>query len=219
MGWGRAWGKNWGSSGPLHEGITIASVVPDGAPVVPLAQGFRFSVLNPLTGLVSISVQDSVPADRREVEWLGLDFGEVDSFRTFLKARQGRLKPFWMPTYQDDLLLSTGTSSGEGTLLIKYCGYSVNLFPGSGARRHLWLMNPATGATMAVKVEVASDMVDGTEALSLVSVVPQTVTTKWRVMFLRLLRLDDDQVNIEWIGRGIARARFTVRELPLEMPL
>jgi hypothetical protein len=217
MGWGKNWGNNWSTSGPLHEGIIIASVAPDGAPTVPLAQGFRFSVLNPLTGMVSVSVQDSSPADRREVEWLGLDFAEVASFRAFLAARQGRLKPFWMPTYQDDLVLNTGTSSGEGTLEIKYCGYSVNLFPGGGARRHLWLMNPATGLGQAVKVLLASDMLNGTEALSLVDPLAQTVNTKWRVMFLRLLRLDDDQVNLEWIGRGIARARFTVRELPLEM--
>lgn len=156
----------------------------------------------------------------RGYAWTGLGLADVASLKAFMDSRKGRAVPFWLASLEHDLTLNGDFNAGHQFLDIQTIGYTANLWPYSGARRHLFLRPVAGGTPLYRKVTNAINNLNGTETLYLDSVLGVSVPRDlWMAGFLRLCRLEDDILSIAWQARSYQTASIRIRELPLEAPL
>jgi hypothetical protein len=143
----------------------------------------------------------------------------VTALRAFLLARFGQLVPFWVPTWDQDLVMAIDAPSGSSTITIKSVFYTRFLFP-DNARRYLALI-PTSGAgpNQYVAITGSVDNGDGTESLTLAAELGADVmAANTMVSFLTFARLDSDELAISWITTEYAEAVVAIQELPREVP-
>lgn len=178
----------------------------------------QFELLDSGTGTRSSDARGTAPTPVRPFLWSCFDRAAVAQLRAFVHARRGRAVPFWVPTYQQDLTLATDLASGGSTATIRWVGYTKHLYANTG-RRHLAFIQP--GGTMLLrKVTGATDPATYiTEDLALSSSVSPTQTAARTIIsFLRLCRLEADEVVLDWRGRGICEATLLIHDLGMEAP-
>lgn len=157
------------------------------------------------------------PQPSRSFEWYAPNRPAIGALRAFLDARQGRVVPFWAPTYTGELVLAQAALSGQSALRVHATGYRPYLFP-LPARQHLALLS-ADGTFLRRKVTLAIDNGDGTDTLSLDAALTVDVTPATTIVcFLTLCRLESDLVPIRWGKPGHAEASLPLVEVPLEVP-
>lgn len=181
----------------------------------------QFALLDPGTGVRTPVEQWTAPAPVRPFTWHARGRAEIALMLAFLDARCGRAVPFWFTTYQWDLTLAADVGASAAAIDVLFARYTEQMFGTTGARRHIALWTCGIGAMQYHRVTGASDPEDGTpETLTLDPVTglayPAATTV---VSFLKLCRLESDEVTIRWLSPLIARATIAVREIPLEAPL
>lgn len=179
----------------------------------------RHEVLDADTGPRSGFTFTEAPAPARSFLWTCSDLGEAAALRAFVAARRGRAVPFWVISHDRDLTLATDLLSGQDTPSVVWVGYARHLFPYGGARRHVALYRPGLAPVLR-EVTGATDPGTGlTESLVLDSAVGSDFPAANSIVsFLRFCRLEEDDVELEWLSRGVAQARLRFRDLPLEVP-
>jgi hypothetical protein len=135
---------------------------------------------------------------------------EIAELIEWFHGLRGRLRSFWMPTFQQDFEVLSGL--GTSTLVIKHCGYADRLF-GDYARRHLICFTP-DGTGTALDVLNAVDNGDGTESLTLTGNAPSTTQL---VSYLLYGRLEDDALRVKWYNTEQAECAIGFLELPQEI--
>jgi len=180
----------------------------------------KFVLLDPQTGQRVSDAQAAAPAPTRPFLWTCFSRPEITAMQAFLDARKGRCVPFWLPSYQQDLTLDQDAANGATSLTVKWVGYTGQMFPAGGGRRHLALYDPIS-APVYRKVTAATDPGGRvTESLGLDSGTPRAFPAATTVVsFLKLCRLEEDKTRTNWLSRGVAEAAITVRELPQEAPV
>jgi hypothetical protein len=173
--------------------------------------------LDPITGEKSVQLPSPVPVEGRSLSWICESRAELVELLAFLQDRAGRLKPFWIPSWRQDLTLAVAASSGSSTLRIKSTGYASHVYPAGGYRRNLALRAPG-GALQYRKATSAIDQGDGTETVTLDSPLSAALPLGSLLMFLELVRLDTDEPRVEFHHAGLMRATLPLLELPLEVP-
>lgn len=185
------------------------------------SQEQRVGIIRSPVGFDRDAFSEDYPRLVRLYRWSCETRPQVSALRAFLDARKGQAVPFWMLSWERDFEFSTPPFSAP-SWVIKWIGYTANLFPSGGARRHIWVWHPTIGTTY-VHVIGAVDNGDGTETLTLESglIPPFNIgsTTFYRVGFLRFSRLADDVNQLEWQARNYASMSFRILELPHEAPL
>lgn len=185
-------------------------------------QRLEATVMDAQTGPRTVTPPTRVPAKSRSIEFLSFDdLGQVYELRKHLMTCQGRLKPFWTPSWQRDLVLAQSSGSGVGTITIKECGYATRVWPSGTARRHLALRG-RTGTLLLRRVTAAVSNGNGTETLTLIGPAGEAtlgvaVSIDWLVMFARYVRLSEDEIFIEWTGKA-ARCELPITDLVEETP-
>jgi hypothetical protein len=139
----------------------------------------------------------------------------------FLEARKGRAVPFWLPSYQWDLTLAVDLLTAGSNASIDWVRYTQQYFGTTGARRHLAIWpHGLPGSMDYYLVEDADD--PGTEVTESLTINPGAVqdypVASTVLSFLKLGRLEDDRVEIEYYDTETAQATIKFRELPLEAP-
>ncbi len=124
-------------------------------------------------------------------------------------ARRGRLKPFWMPTFEQDLAVVSGL--GTTSIIVEERGYTEWMT--ARARRQLAFCEP-DGTVTALEVTGAADNGNGTETLSLSGTAPLGTSL---VSFLLYGRLASDVLRIEWYNSEQASCEIGLVELPEEV--
>ena len=182
-------------------------------------QELRSGVLRSPVGIAIDGVSEKYPRIVRPYRWTCKTFAEVAALRAFLTARKGQAIPFWMLTWEKDIELTTAPGFAT-SYTIKWIGYTANLFPGTGARRHVWIHHPTAGLFF-VTVISSVDNGDGTETLTMQAGAGANVQASsfWTLGFLRFVRLADDENSIEWGARNYASMLFRTIEVPNEAPL
>jgi len=184
----------------------------------------RFYLIDPGTGKRVADDPEAVSSGVLSYAWICTTLAELADLRAFLDARRGRAVPFWLPTFKHHFTLNTDHAGANTSLVVKFFGYASNMWPGTGARRHI-LFRSKAGTVFYRKALSAVNNGDGTESVVLDAALGQTVTVAdWIVGFLRLSRLEEDLTRIEHARGGAsvdryARATLRVRELPKEAPL
>ncbi len=178
----------------------------------------EFELLDTGTGTRSSDARGIAPTPVRPFQWTCFSRSAVTALRAFVHARRGRAVPFWVPTYQQDLTLATDLVSGGSTATMRWVGYAQHLFANTG-RRHLAFIQP--GGTMLLrKVTATTDPATFvTEDLALDSPVsPTQPAASTIVSFLRLCRLESDEVVLDWRSRGIVEVTLQIHDLGVEAP-
>lgn len=179
----------------------------------------KSSVLDPGTGQRSGDELAAVGNPSKPFAWPCFSRAKVAELRAFLDARRGRVVPCWVPSWQQDLTLAADAANGATSLTLRWAGYARHLYPLGGARRHLALWSPGQ-PLMLRKVNSATDPGDlVTESVGLASATDRACPAAGTlVMFLRLVRLDEDLARIRWLSRDVAEAELVFRDLPQEAP-
>jgi len=178
-----------------------------------------FDVLDNATGLRDSWIRTHAAAPARPFLWTCFTRAQAAALRAFILARRGRAVPFWVPSYQQDLRLSSDVSAGASGLNIRWIGYQRHLFGDGGWRRHLALYDQHLQLELH-KVTAAADPNDYiTESLTLSAPLAHNWAAATTIVsFLHLCRLDEDGAKLSWRGQT-AEAQLTFRELPLEAPV
>lgn len=174
------------------------------------------------TGEKFFDEQAPAPNPTRPFIWTAIGRAEMAAMRAFLDARKGRAVPFWFPSLQWDLTLAEDLQSGVSIATIVWARYTEQMFGTTAGRRHvaLWPYRLATPLA-PYKIADANDPANGlTESLTLSPAASQIYPKDTTVIsFLKLCRLENDQVEISYPSSDVAEAVIQVREIPLEAPL
>jgi len=182
----------------------------------------KFVLLDPRTGKRKADEQSPAPAGARPFTWTAIGRDEITALRAFLEGRVGRAVPFWLPSYQWDLELSEDVVITQGSISIRWIRYVQQMFGTTGARRHIALWTLGDGSVMDYyRIDDADDPGDElTESLTIDPAAVRAYSAETTVVsFLKLCRLELDEVSIAYPSGRTAESTIRVRELPLEAPL
>lgn len=134
------------------------------------------------------------------------------------ERRKGKAVPFWLPSYRRDLTIMANGTAGDTGILIHDTGYVLRQFP-YACRRHILLCTGnALDTDMVYRVTAASNGPGKSASLTFSGNLRENVLTVTPVMFLHLMRLADDKIEVRWLAKNFAECTLSVTELPLEYP-
>lgn len=198
-------------------GNVLEHVEPEGGADVDEDFERSFEVFDGTIGARAGEVYDAAGPTMHVFRWIVDSFAVVIGSLQWIAQRRGRAVPFWLPPWQREFELAEDVVSGASSILIKSIGYAANLFPGTGARRHLCFRSPDGTFTFA-DCGAAVDNLDGTETLTLVDPIGADVPKDTPAGFRRFMRLDSDSISISFEGPEHAEITLPLRELPNEAP-
>lgn len=141
---------------------------------------------------------------------------DAEAFRSFIESRMGRAIPFWVPTWQADLVLDSSASIGATSLSVKYCGYSVNQYIRTHRRDLSLYKYDGTFQRRRVSGVLAGTT---TESLSLDSALSAALAPgSCLVSFLTFCRLASDEAKWKWLSCDVLEAAVEMVEVPWEVP-
>jgi len=174
--------------------------------------------LDPKIGPISVVDKGGSAIVGQEFPWFLEDHAAVTVLRAFLLARFGRLNSFWIPTWDQDLVLATDVGPTDVGISIESEFYTTFMFP-TKARRYLAFIPTDGSGNVYREVTAAADNGDGTETLTLDSptgkLFPMGSTM---ISFLTLARLASDDTELEWANADLAQAVLKMQEVPREVP-
>jgi hypothetical protein len=143
----------------------------------------------------------------RSVHYVFADRNESWTFRQWAHRRDGKQKPYWIPTFESNFILAMSGPVGTQLVVVgnDYRGLAED-------RKHLaielddgtWRACAVTGTAVidANTFSIAIDINLGVDA-----------TRLRRVSYLGLKRLDTNSVEIEWIGNAVGVADVPIVEI------
>lgn len=115
------------------------------------------------------------------------------AFRSFLYALRGRQGAIWLPTFNDDLILTKALPAGQNVATFEHVGM---YYVGSGGpipgRARLW-----TGSEMALIASLPPPQSDFEEKATLIAPVAQSYAPGASWAFLQPARLDTDTIELQ----------------------
>lgn len=174
--------------------------------------------LDPGAGPITVVDRGGSPVIGQEFPWWLDGHANVTAFRAFLLRRRGRQIPFWIPTWDQDLVLVEDVGSTDTAIRIASEFYTRFFFPNK-ARRYLAFIPTDGSGNVYAKITGSVDEGDGTELLTLEAATGKNFSkSQTQVSFLTLARLDSDDVEIDWFNSDQAQSTLQLREVPREVP-
>lgn len=201
------------------KGFDVLEIAPnwEGAP---LKRGYKRSMvtIDPKVGPIEVIDKGGTAIVDHEFPWWLDTHPVVTAFRAFLIRRFGQLNPFWLPTWDQDLVLFQDVLSSDSAIKIRSEFYTKFLFA-SPARRFIAFIPMDGSGNVYGKITGAVDNGDGTETLTLEAVTGKNFAKGGTMIsFLTLARLASDMVSINWASSDHAEARVPLQETPRELP-
>lgn len=158
----------------------------------------RFDLFDEDIGLVAYRAPWLRNRPRRPYRAMGDGAAEAWALRLWLHRRAGRLRPFWLPSGEADLIpVSTGALTV--TLDVRSDGYMQN----AGGRDHI-AIEKSDGTWLARAIDASAQLDPDTVRLTLSASIAMDAAQIERISWLGLQRLDADRVEINWIGGLVA---------------
>jgi len=167
----------------------------------------RDDILDYSTGLTSRSMPWTHSKQARTIRLRRQGLPATWELRKFLHRRAGKLRPFWTPTFEDNMVkVSTGLiissidvrSPGYASLVPYRSDIAIQLKNGSWLARGVNGIETLSGGdlrlSLDIPINVESDTVD-------------------KVSYLTLQRLDTDRVEIHWPGNAVAECSLPILEI------
>lgn len=186
----------------------------------PLKRNYKRSMvtIDPKIGPITVVDKGGTAIVGQTFPWWLDGHSNVTTFRAFILRRFGRLNNFWLPTWDQDLVLNGDVGPTDTGIVIQSEFYSRFFFPDQ-SRRFIAFIPVSGGANSYHEITAAEDNGNGTESLTLDAptgtAFPAASTI---VSFLTLARLGSDDVEIEWETADHAGANLELKEVPREVP-
>jgi hypothetical protein len=177
----------------------------DGAPD---NYNYKMVVLDNESGLIS----QYAPWDNlrigRSFELILEGLQEVWEMRQWLDRRAGKLTPFWMPTFENNLkVLNTGTV--VDSLEVVNADYSVQ----SSARKTIVIKKTDGSYVFREIIDAIFNAISGNEDLTLDSSLNFDASEIDEVNFIGLKRLNSDQIEFDWLANNVVSVTLPIIEL------
>lgn len=146
--------------------------------------------------------------------WTLQSRSEIVALRGWLAARGGRRVPFWSASQAVDLEVIAAIGASDSAITVRNIGYASYL-DGRADRRHL-VIETLDGARHYRAITASSEIDAASESLTIdatlgVTLQPADIAS---VRFMHLVRLDSDEVEIEWHTSQVAECSTMLRSLP-----
>lgn len=197
--------------GPAWQGYAVLDERPDRAEDVAEAWARTLTVLDTLTGIVTVDDTSGSPIIRRTYSWLLAGRAAIDRWKKWASARAGRCNALWLPTFADDLELVWPAGSNDAALRVK--NTLSARYIGSHPLRAAVRVELANGQVFHRRVTGITELDGQTEAIGLDSELGVIVTPNdiRRLMWMSLARLDADALEIHYETDSVARLQATFR--------
>lgn len=165
-----------------------------------------FTAMAAPSGAIALRLPTVAATPTRSVMYRSTDRADYLEIKTFLDARLGRAAPFWMPSFQRELVVVSSTAT---TVTVKYCAIAQR-FTNDAADKYLWFMDQGGERQTVLMMTAAVDNEDGTETITFSTNASDVAGTAGVVTdaepasrlvvgsALRLSRLDSDTVEVTW---------------------
>jgi hypothetical protein len=166
------------------------------------------------TGVLEFDVQSMEPVLTRDVKFLLVGRDAINTLLVFLKARAGRLAPFWLAANDRGFELAVAADAGATFITIQPIDYEFSL-KDSPARSHIELVTTA-GTVIRRMVTGVETQPTGEEKLLLDAALPVAVSAAAlnRCAWLELVRFDSDDITLHWISGDCVEVSIPIVVLP-----
>lgn len=202
-----------------YKGVDVLEIAPNWADA-PLKRSYKRSMvtIDPKVGPIQVVDKGGSALVGQEFPWWLDTHPSVTAFRAFLLRRFGQLNPFWIPTWDQDLVLYSDVGASDSGIRIRSEFYTRFLFP-SPARRFIAFIPIDGSGNVYRKITSAADNGDGTENLVLeASTGKNFAKGATMISFLTLARLASDSTAIKWSSSEHAESILSLQEVPRELP-
>ena len=162
---------------------------------------------------------NTLPNSKEQIAFLCRTRDELEELETFLRSLEGRARPFWMPTWVDNLDVVSG---GFASITIKDIDYGRNIYPAVAMRTIFWVSQSDTASWGIRTINDVDQLPGDLEQLfgtPVAGPAPDNVTSQtYRFMFLRFVRLDSDDVTIEYIDGSRALVTLSIINIAASYP-
>ncbi|WP_151710220.1 hypothetical protein [Acinetobacter brisouii] len=131
---------------------------------------------------------------------------QIHDYKNFLFRRQGRYRPFWLPTYESNLR-SKSTGIVADTLFVEVDQYKQL----ADQRQHIAIK--CDGVWTAHTITASSFVSASTVQLTLTPALDKAASSIQRISYLGLHRLDADSVTLNYQGAGMVEVSVPILEL------
>ncbi|MHA3059667.1 hypothetical protein ACX1N5_01585 [Acinetobacter sp. ANC 4636] len=131
---------------------------------------------------------------------------QVRDYKNFLFRRQGRYRPFWLPTYESNLR-SKSMGTVTTTLVVEANQYKQL----ADQRQHIAIKS--NGIWTAHTITASSLTSSSTVQMMISPALNKAASTIQRISYLGLHRLDADSITLNYQGAGIAEVAVPILEL------
>lgn len=168
--------------------------------------------LDSMTGAISRTPLKTISVGTSSLTWVQLDSQELWNLKVWLYSMQGRQKAFWLPSFNDDLVITKRILFSDTTIEIAYCHFQG------------WVSLPADVAIFATDGSIYFSRVigctagdAGKEILHLEEAIGPTIELADIVQVCRLTRsrFDSDRLEFQYGESGGAQITLPVKEVPL----
>lgn len=154
-----------------------------------------------------------VPVVVKPMRWLLSSRADVVALRGWLQARAGRLVPFWWPSWSEDFVQTRTLVAGGQVLTVAKVGYA-RYVGASSIRRDVRLVH-RNGTVFYRRITAAAEVDDLEETITVDAAFPYDIDPgDVTISFLHLVRLDSDEVAIDWRTSTIAEVSVSLRMVP-----
>lgn len=201
-----------------YKSIDVLEIAPNWDATLKRSYKRSMITIDPKIGPITVLDKGGSAIVGQEFPWWLSGHASVTAFRAFVLRRFGQLNPFWIPTWDQDLVLAVDVGAGDTGIVIKSEFYSRFFFP-NPARRFIAFIPTDGSSSVYRKITSSNDNGDGTESLVLDSPTAKAfAAARTMVSFLTLARLGADEVQIDWMTADLAQANLALQELPRELP-
>ena len=163
------------------------------------------------TGPVVVDTRSDFPDKVRSLKYVKGTRADIWTLRQWLYRRTGRIRPFWMPTFQDDAQLASAASSGDSTVTITDIKYRDYYTEHTEHKDIAFIKDDDTFINR--RITGSSAGAGDTEVLTLDSALGVAASTSFfkQICFLQRSRLDADAIEFAWDTNTQANVAFNTR--------
>jgi hypothetical protein len=161
----------------------------------------------------------TLPNAKEQIAFLCKTRDELNELELFIRALDGRARPFWLPTWNDDLDVLVG---GGSNIIITDIDYYTRLFPIVAMRTIFWVSQSDT-SSWGIRTIYDVDQLPANQeqlfgAQNAGTAIDFATSKTHRFMFLRFVRLESDDVVIEHLDGEKAIVTLSVENIPASYP-
>jgi hypothetical protein len=205
----------------IYKGFTVLTEPPNRRDVMQGEIRRRKERLDAPGGLFTDDETALGPRESLTLVWSAMSRTEAQAMRDFVDACQGRLVPFWCPSWRPDFTLAADYTNPGASLTVVHVA-AERLTTGvalDDRRKHLVVIR-TNGALVPLSFNTVTDNLDGTETLAIQTPPGEDILQAQPHMlaWLQLMRLETDEPITTWYHGELAEVELPVVTVPRETP-